>query len=404
MGVLTWWRRRSRAARFDLSVRIPLYAGFVVVPLLIGGRLGPLLGERALPVAALAAAQALTAVVLLHKGLESHLGKGPRPGRSIAVVAALTVATAAAGWPAYDRSAGSLTFTLLVLIGAVLAALSPVVRPALLSGIGLLGWLAAGALTGFREVTADGAGVRFLLIAVAVAAAYRVTIWMLDLIWQLEASQQVQAELAVAEERLRFARDLHDVVGRTLSVVALKAELAARLSRRGRPEAAEEMLEVRRIAQESLAELRTVVSGLRTAHFDAELAGARSLLASAGIDCVVTGTSAGLSPQSRTALGWAVREATTNVLRHSEATQCAIVVDRGPAGEVRLTMENNGTAGDRVRLGNGLTGLRERIAGVGGTVEVSREPPDRFRVEVSVPDHFRAGESPSEDEPRESMA
>src|SRR5256886_11759898 len=120
-------------------------------------------------------------------------------------------------------------------------------------------------------------------IVVLVVFAFRATVWTMGVVWELDRSRQVQASLAVAEERLRFARDLHDVVGRTLSVIALKAELAAQLAKRGRDDAVDEMLEVRRIAQESLAELRAVVGGSRTADLDVGVARARSLLPSAGI-------------------------------------------------------------------------------------------------------------------------
>src|SRR5690606_30179659 len=110
--------------------------------------------------------------------------------------------------------------------------------------------------------------------------AFRASVWMLGVMWELEGSRRTQAQLAVAEERLRFARDLHDVLGRNLSVMALKSALAAQLSRRGRPGAEAEMMAVRDIAQESLREVREVVHGYRAADLTSELAGARSVLRS----------------------------------------------------------------------------------------------------------------------------
>jgi two-component system sensor histidine kinase DesK len=238
-------------------------------------------------------------------------------------------------------------------------------------------------------------------LALAIAAAFRASAWTIRVVWELDQARQVQAQLAVAEERLRFARDLHDVVGRNLSVVALKAELAAQLARRGRAEAVDEMLEVRRIADESLADVRAVVSGYRRADLDTELAGARSLLASAGIDCRVVGDGQGLPAGAEGTLGWVVREGTTNVLRHSEARFCTVTL-RKSGDAVVLTMENDGVAdiaavGDgRARFGSGLIGVAERIATLGGTVIAETCRPGLFRLTVEVPTTVTsAGEGPA---------
>jgi two-component system sensor histidine kinase DesK len=151
------------------------------------------------------------------------------------------------------------------------------------------------------------------------------------------------------------------------------------------------MLEVRRIAHESLAELRAVVGGYRSVDLAAELAGARSLLASAGICCAVYGDEAGLSPETHRVLGWVVREGTTNVLRHSEGRSCTITLGHSLPGSVRLTIDNDGVAGgpaagtDRVRFGNGLVGLSERIAALGGTLTAGRHGVDRFSLTAELP-------------------
>ncbi len=161
--------------------------------------------------------------------------------------------------------------------------------------------------------------------------------WLLRTVWELDAAHRLQARLAVAEERLRFARDLHDVMGRNLSVIALKSELAVQLSRRGAAEqAVEQMAEVQRIAQESQREVREVVRGYREADLHTELEGARGVLAAAGVTCRITsdGVPAELPAQARSALGWVVREATTNVLRHGDARTCTLTVTvTAPTGE-----------------------------------------------------------------------
>ncbi|MBA8796209.1 two-component system sensor histidine kinase DesK [Friedmanniella endophytica] len=199
--------------------------------------------------------------------------------------------------------------------------------------------------------------------------------WMLRVVWALDAARGQAASLAIAEERLRISRDLHDVFGRTLTAVAVKSELSAELARRGRPEqAADEMAAVRRIADEAAREVRQVVSGVRHADLTTELAGARSLLDSAGVRCRVTGGPPdGLHPAAAAALAWTLREAVTNVIRHSRATWCD--VELGGTDPVLLRIRNDGAAPDPAapvdaggRGGHGLVGIAERLAAVGGRV------------------------------------
>jgi two-component system sensor histidine kinase DesK len=320
-------------------------------------------------------------VLLVRSGLTHYLGNGPLPRRWIAIGGGLTVAGSAAAF--LTVSTGSANLVLIVLAGSFVGALSTAVRPWVALAVGAVACVASYLLSGPFFVLA-------VLVVVAVAV-FRVSAWTLGVVWELDRSRQVQASLAVAEERLRFARDLHDVVGRTLSVVAIKAELAAQLAKRGRAEAVDEMLEVRAIAQESLAELRAVVGGYRAADLDAELSGARALLASAGIACRVVGSvqgAAGGSVQgaAQGALAWVVREGATNVLRHSEARTCVITLRSGPDGAVTLTIDNDGVAAEgAVALGSGLTGLSERLGALGGTVVAERRPPDGFRLTARMP-------------------
>ena len=138
------------------------------------------------------------------------------------------------------------------------------------------------------------------------------------------------------------------------------------------------MLEVRQIAHDSLREMRAVVSGYRSTDLDSELAGAQSVLRSAGVSCRVIGDGSALPADTQTALGWVVREATTNVIRHSNATNCKIELDVNSEATT-LRMENDGVArtAPANRHGTGLVGLRERLVEVGGTLTVE-EPPGRF--------------------------
>ncbi|MBG6134723.1 sensor histidine kinase [Longispora fulva] len=386
MNVTAWWRSRGQAARFDLCVRASFYANLAAVLVLAAGAVRA--DARGAVTWVAAAAHTLICVFLVRAGIDHYLGRRARPTRLLLAGAASTVIGTAGAllWPdpPADGQAGG---PLPLLVVSYVTAVATAVRPRVTLAVVLAGCAAmfgVCAAQGVPDPVTPAVGLAALVVPVALLC--RVSVWMLGVMWELDRSRRAQAGLAVAEERLRFARDLHDVVGRSLSVVALKAELAAQLSRRGRAEATDEMLEVRRIAQESLAELRAVVGGYRSADLDVELDGARALLASAGIACRVDGDGAGLPPDVQGTLGWVVREATTNVLRHSEARGCTIAVRRSPADMVTFTMDNDGAGGDdRVLFGSGLTGLTERVAGLGGTVAAERRPPDRFVLAAVLP-------------------
>jgi two-component system sensor histidine kinase DesK len=223
-----------------------------------------------------------------------------------------------------------------------------------------------------------------LMTSVAWVITCGLSAWLVRTVWDLDAARELQSRLAVAEERLRFGRDLHDVMGSNLAVIALKSELAVQLARRGEPEALEQMIEVQRIAQESQREVRDVVRGYRRADLAVELAGALSVLRAAGVDGRAEGDNgSALPPGVQAALAWVIREATTNVLRHSEARRCTIRLSVGSS--VVLAVENDGVpepAGDGTG-GSGLAGLRERLAAQGGTL--TAEPgPGSFLLTATV--------------------
>lgn len=217
------------------------------------------------------------------------------------------------------------------------------------------------------------------------AGTMRLSVWSLEVIRELDAARQVSARLAVAEERLRISRDMHDVVGRALSAVAVKSELAAALARRGDPRAADEMDSVRALAQESQREVRGVVAGYRAADLATELAGARSVLRAAGIRARVVGDVPPLSASQAEALAWVVRESVTNVVRHSEAGECVLRLDvEDGTAVLRVTNDGVGDAVVATSGGNGLAGLRERLAAVGGTLDVDRAD-GRFTLTARLP-------------------
>lgn len=206
----------------------------------------------------------------------------------------------------------------------------------------------------------------------------RASLWLYGVVVELDRARGAQAALAVAEERLRFSRDVHDVLGRRLSTIAVQAELAATLAARGESRAADQMLEVRGVAHEAMREARELARGYRASDLAQELEGARSLLRSAGIS--VTHHVGGLPEAWHEAAAWVVRESVTNVLRHSAATQVSI----GYADPV-LSVVNDGAAPvDPGSGGSGLDGLRERLAPLGAFLAVTRSG-SSFEVSVTLP-------------------
>ncbi|WP_285185782.1 histidine kinase [Rhodococcus sp. MEB041] len=201
---------------------------------------------------------------------------------------------------------------------------------------------------------------------VAMATTVRLSMWLLRIVTELATTRDAAAALSVAEERLRFSRDLHDVVGRALSAIAVKSELAAALARRGDDRAAAQMDEVRVLARESMTDARELVRGYRSVDVAAELRGAQSLLSAAGIRTELTGTVADIPGAVAEQAAWVVREGVTNILRHSRATYCRIEF-----GDDRLRIVNDRpTSPERAGDGTGLAGLRERLAAVGGSLTV----------------------------------
>jgi two-component system sensor histidine kinase DesK len=184
----------------------------------------------------------------------------------------------------------------------------------------------------------------------------------------LRRSQDEVERLAKLAERERIARDLHDLLGHTLTVITRKAELARKLSSRDPQRAAIEIAAVEQVAREALAEVRSAVTGFRRTDFATELAQARVTLQSALIHFESEVDDLALDAATEQVLALALREATTNVLRHSEANTCRVELeDRRDA--VQLTVRDNGRGATDL-VGMGLAGMRERVTSLGGSVEI----------------------------------
>jgi two-component system sensor histidine kinase DesK len=226
------------------------------------------------------------------------------------------------------------------------------------------------------------------------------------MMWAMKISRELRAEredlvrvAAVAEERLRIARDLHDLLGHSLSLVVLKSELAGRLVHVAPERAAAEIGDVETVARKALEEVREAITGYRQPSLARELAGAREMLAAAGIELLFAGAeppAGGLPQPAEAILGWAVREGVTNVIRHSRARHCSMSLSRTPT-HMYVEVSDDGRASpssaaasmtgasDSGSTGNGLRGLAERVTAAGGTFEAGPRAGGGFRLAVSIP-------------------
>jgi two-component system, NarL family, sensor histidine kinase DesK len=200
---------------------------------------------------------------------------------------------------------------------------------------------------------------------------------------QLAAAREEIARLVRAEERNRFARDLHDILGHSLTVVAVKAELAGRLARTSPERAEAEIADVETIAREALADVRRAAAGYREVTLAGELASAQTALTAAGIEADLPVCPAQAAHEQQEIFGWAIREGVTNVVRHSGASRCSILLT---SHQVEIADDGTGPAcPGGPGGGHGLAGLRERAAAVGGSVSVGRSAAGGFALRVSVP-------------------
>lgn len=200
---------------------------------------------------------------------------------------------------------------------------------------------------------------------------------------KLQLAREEVERLAKLAERERIARDLHDLLGHTLSVIALKAELAGRLLARDPAAAAAEIAEVQRVSRQALAEVRRAVEGYRERGLAAEVAGARQALRAAGVTLVVCAETMRLPAAVEGVLALALREAVTNVIRHARASNCRIALDPLD-GEVQLEVSDDGCGG-LAPEGVGLSGMRERAALLGGRLERLGEGGTTVRMILPLP-------------------
>ena len=228
------------------------------------------------------------------------------------------------------------------------------------------------------------------IILLSVAVLCRSVVHMVDVNRELRLARDQVAALAVADERGRIARDLHDVLGHSLTTVTVKAGLARRMLEAGvaTDRALTEMRDVERLSRQALADITATVAGDRAVSLAAELVGAKEALRSAGIDADFPLAVDDVEPAYQEAFAFALREGVTNVLRHSAgATRCEVRL-----GDSWLEVRDDGDPGPAAAVpsrvsggGNGLSGLSQRLGGIGARLEAGPLPSQGFRLRVEVP-------------------
>jgi two-component system, NarL family, sensor histidine kinase DesK len=217
---------------------------------------------------------------------------------------------------------------------------------------------------------------------------------------ELREARAAVAALSASAERLRMARDLHDLLGHSLSLITLKTELTARfLDQERYQEARAQVGDIEKVSRQALVDVREAIGGYRQPKLAVELAAVRTALSAADVvvdaDPAIAEGHPGLGPEGEGALGWALREAVTNVVRHSGATSCVLrlaeVIGEDGARALRLEVADDGVGVRRAGRGNGLSGLAERLALADGTLETGPGPRGRgFSLRATVPLRARA--------------
>jgi len=198
---------------------------------------------------------------------------------------------------------------------------------------------------------------------------------------QLERSRALDKQLAAVAERERIAQDLHDLLGQTLTMVALKSEVAVKLFEKNPKQAKQELEEIRDAARSALKDVREAVAGMNKTTLNAEIKRAQQILSSAGVTLAIEGVIPTLKAEVDQVLGLAVRETMTNIVRHSKAKSANLLIEK-TAEILLLTVEDNGIA-EPIKEGSGLSGLRKRIESLGGQTEFQLTP--GLRVSIQIP-------------------
>jgi len=372
MGHPLWTVRRARWFLVALHI-----AAAAVAPV---NAISGLVGQPGNPAVAVLAALAIGGLQLRHTFAAAR-GERPRgwqwTGLALTVLVYLPMVWFGWNWAAMQWFVVASALMLLRGWPAALVAAAPILATSITSGVVVAreGASAAGVAFGVVYWLAG-----LVIGAVGLYGAARL-VRVLD---ELHATRAELAELAVGRERLRLSRDLHDLLGQSLSAVSLKGDLAIRLLRNDPPGARAQIESLTGVARDALRGVRAVTRDEHAVSIRTEADGAAALLSAAGIEARIDVDLPELAPAVENVLAWAVREGVTNLLRHSDARTCSITAGHRDAA-VWLEVVNDGVrtrAGD----GSGLDGLAQRARALSGSVSAESTRDGRFRLLVEVPE------------------
>jgi two-component system sensor histidine kinase DesK len=339
-------------------------------------------GEPGNPVVAVLAGSAIAALQLRHS-LAAARGERPR-GWPWTLLALAVLVYLPIVWFTWDWS-----IMLLFMIASAAMLLRGWWAAAAIAAP-VLGTVAAGIVEGATEGVGAGQTtfrtLYWLIGVTAAGVALAGSARLVRVAAELHAARTELAELAVRQERMRVSRDLHDLLGQSLSAVSLKGDLALRLLPTDTAAAQAEIESLTAVARDALRDTHAVARDERTVSLPTELDGAAALLSAAGVDVRVEVDLPGLAPPVANMLAWAVREGVTNLLRHSEPRTCAITARRH-RGRVRLEIINDGVRAEAgTGAGTGLAGLADRAGALAGAVSARATRDNRFVLAVDIPE------------------
>lgn len=373
---------RDPAARREPSAKVVhrLWTAFAAVWLLVLVITIAMLAKAPLaPGRHAATLLGLTGLALLYLWLTlriAPIGEEERVGASqrVAAVAGMTLVVVIL---VYLAPSGGMWWHAMYAVVAAGLALPPVVAASVITALVAAAMLAAWFVAGVVELR--------LLIQLAIGAAAMAVRLLAIVVQELSKARVELARRAADEERLRIGRDLHDLLGHSLSLIVLKCQLARKLADASPAATANELDEIERSARNALQEVRAVVSDYRQPTLQGELAAARELLAASGMRSVVESSTGPLPANAERLLAWTIREAVTNVIRHSRARVCVIrTLRQGDCALVSVVDDGLGVAADFV-AGSGLSGLAERAQALSGRLTMGPAPAGGFAVALSVP-------------------
>jgi signal transduction histidine kinase len=362
-------RAAALAPRLTLVVVSVVFAGFVV------NAFQYVVAQRATFTHIAPAALFLGVMLVLQVGFFSNPNADLRSRRAygaLLVQAVMALAPLALYGPAWTGLQG-------FLVGDALLVLRP-----------LAGWLVFAVIAlgnGFVQYRVSSEPLQAVYI-VDLTAVIGLVVFGLSrlrsLVKELDETRSRLAGLAVARERLRFARDLHDLLGFSLSAITLKAELTHRVLTQLPDRARLELTEIIEVSRQALADVRSVAASYRELSLADSLASARSVLTAADVEVTVAGDPGPLPSDVHTVLATVLREGVTNLLRHSSATYCHITITRSGT-QVSLELLNDGAPHAEPGAGQGTGNLRSRTEVLGRSLKAGREEPDRYRVRAELP-------------------